>query len=94
MKVIDKGKLDKLIALTREYIDIDYGAEERQSLLAQRSRLVTRWDKLLEIGERIAMYIGDVVYAAISMRRDVEDWQIYAMLGCIGYEVKEVKEND
>lgn len=94
MMVIDKTKLDKLIALTKEYFDDGCSGARLNEILEKREKLLNEWQDELKTGQKITWIVGEFVASAVLLKKCIRSKKIYKMLACIGYEVKEVKEND
>lgn len=93
MKVIDKAKLDKLIAMKREYFSDHLPHNQIMKKNDEISKFVDEWNKDFEAFIRgNAWDIASIISTMIYIKQDIQDHAIYAVLAFLGYEVKEVEE--
>lgn len=92
---IDKAKLDKLIAMKREYFSDYLPNNQIVKKNDEISRFVDEWNKDFEVFMRgNAWDIASIISTMIYIKRDIQDHAIYAVFAFLGYEAEEVKEND
>lgn len=85
MKKIDKKKLDKAIALSREYWNGTWTEDERKALLEKRLVL----SEALEKETGVVFFCFDNLLCGIfaGFCPDAENDEVYCALRCLGWEV-------
>jgi hypothetical protein len=94
MKKISKKKLDKLIAMTREYWHGEYEQERNRAILSKRITMAEALEK--EIGLHWGAVLGllDGILQNHGFFRDATNDEIYCALRCLGWEVTDAEDEE